>query len=716
MTQVLTPDSGTVNYTYDGAGRKLSDGNGTFTYDGAGHVATASNNNGTYAFAYDHDGRLTQVTEPFSLTLNYSYDNAGNQTQVTDSQNGTTVSTYDSDNFLTRRTYQGQSQTFRVDFANNKEGWNTTLARYSDLAGTTLVATTNSSYDSVGQVTSVLSTDKNGATINKFVYSPDSADRLTSETDTQNGATTTTAYSYDSNGQITAAGGDSYAYDNNGNITGGSYGVTTGNQMSADANWTYSYDKEGNLKEKDTKTGGSSEKWTYTYNPSNELTEANHYTSAGTLDLNVDYKYDAFGEQIEEDVNGTAFAKFGIDGWNSNMARPTGHENMKVWARLDVTSSLINRYLWGDRVDQQLGRVDLGPATPYWTLQDRLGSIRDVIDNNGAVKDDVQYDAFGGMSSETASSYRGWYAYTGRECDTETNLQYNHARWYDAAMCRWISHDPLGFDAGDSNLYRYVKNSPTNATDPSGLQELTEDQLQLLAEFAESNVEIKEKRQIMKDASARILELLPDIRTTAATYHDLVMQKKDFSQVQDDLENQISEVTQYAADVEDAANWIFVERQGRSIAAMAILPDYYVIRELKGYERDADFATRKYTALKGAARGVAHEIYFRYGEDIAMLSDEQLEVNFEAGTQFQPNGAYTDIILDIWDAYAGFRDQAVGWKGVRDEVAEELEEAEMDFVADSSCSSDNSPGGVNMGVCLDSSSSSHNRVGVHGVA
>lgn len=34
-----------------------------------------------------------------------------------------------------------------------------------------------------------------------------------------------------------------------------------------------------------------------------------------------------------------------------------------------------------------------------------------------------------------------------------------------------FSQDPIGFAAGDANLYRYVGNSPTNATDPSGLQE-----------------------------------------------------------------------------------------------------------------------------------------------------------------------------------------------------------------------------------------------------
>src|SRR5262249_47348345 len=33
----------------------------------------------------------------------------------------------------------------------------------------------------------------------------------------------------------------------------------------------------------------------------------------------------------------------------------------------------------------------------------------------------------------------------------------------------WTSQDPLGFAAGDTNLYRYVKNAPTDATDPGGL-------------------------------------------------------------------------------------------------------------------------------------------------------------------------------------------------------------------------------------------------------
>jgi RHS repeat-associated protein len=72
------------------------------------------------------------------------------------------------------------------------------------------------------------------------------------------------------------------------------------------------------------------------------------------------------------------------------------------------------------------------------------------------------------VTSESNSPNGDRYAYTGRERDVETGLQYNRARYYDPATGRWISQDPLGFDAGDSNLYRYVNNNPTLATDPSG--------------------------------------------------------------------------------------------------------------------------------------------------------------------------------------------------------------------------------------------------------
>lgn len=41
---------------------------------------------------------------------------------------------------------------------------------------------------------------------------------------------------------------------------------------------------------------------------------------------------------------------------------------------------------------------------------------------------------------------------------------------YDPTIGRWLSQDPTGLEP-DVNPYRYVGNSPTNATDPSGLQQ-----------------------------------------------------------------------------------------------------------------------------------------------------------------------------------------------------------------------------------------------------
>lgn len=42
---------------------------------------------------------------------------------------------------------------------------------------------------------------------------------------------------------------------------------------------------------------------------------------------------------------------------------------------------------------------------------------------------------------------------------------------YSPTQGRFITTDPIGFQAGDVNLYRFVGNHPTNATDPSGLAE-----------------------------------------------------------------------------------------------------------------------------------------------------------------------------------------------------------------------------------------------------
>ena len=63
--------------------------------------------------------------------------------------------------------------------------------------------------------------------------------------------------------------------------------------------------------------------------------------------------------------------------------------------------------------------------------------------------------------------------FTGRENDSgagpfEGDLYYNRARYYSPVLQRFMSQDPIGFGGGDTNLYAYATNSPTNLGDPTG--------------------------------------------------------------------------------------------------------------------------------------------------------------------------------------------------------------------------------------------------------
>jgi RHS repeat-associated protein len=74
--------------------------------------------------------------------------------------------------------------------------------------------------------------------------------------------------------------------------------------------------------------------------------------------------------------------------------------------------------------------------------------------------------------STRVSSLFGWlYLHQGGRLDSATGLYYFRNRDYSPTLGRWMQQDPLGYDAGDSNLYRDVNDGPTNATDSSGLEE-----------------------------------------------------------------------------------------------------------------------------------------------------------------------------------------------------------------------------------------------------
>ena len=50
-----------------------------------------------------------------------------------------------------------------------------------------------------------------------------------------------------------------------------------------------------------------------------------------------------------------------------------------------------------------------------------------------------------------------------------TGLYHTWARYYSPGLQRFLSEDPLGIGGGDTDLFPYVHNSPTNMIDPLGL-------------------------------------------------------------------------------------------------------------------------------------------------------------------------------------------------------------------------------------------------------
>jgi len=145
------------------------------------------------------------------------------------------------------------------------------------------------------------------------------------------------------------------------------------------------------------------------------------------------------------------------------------------------SGTLTERWLTNPTaLDQYFASVS-SSGTVEWLLTDNLGSIREVVSTSGSALDKITYGAFGNILSQTNSSYAPRFLYAGGEWDGNLGLYHFGARWDDPVDGRWVSQDPLGFGGGDSNLYRYAGNRPTNQTDPTGLylDKRTDEQLHI---------------------------------------------------------------------------------------------------------------------------------------------------------------------------------------------------------------------------------------------
>ncbi len=466
----------TRTYGYDAAGRTTSDmwkssggstiQTNTYTYDANGNQLTANNSNANYTLGYDNLNRVVSVSGPFGVTQAFAYDAADNRLTATDNQGGATTSTYDNLNRLSSRIL-AVSGTNAV-----KAVWTYTAASDADTqsrsawvsgawsaAGSTVTTT-----DPLARTTALVHKNAAGATVGGSSYAYDSGDRITSQT--INGTTQT--FGYDGLDQVTNNNGATVSYDKSGNRTTSGYVVGAGNRVTSDGVWSYTYDNNGAVIGK----SKSGEAWAYTYDLNGQMTSASKSaTVGGTVTDSVAYAYDAWGNRVSRVQTGTTSSteRYVVDGWDTAKGKAAGTENFDTTIDLNSSNAVTARRVFGAGFDNAVARRDSSGAVT-WYGADALGSVRQVFDNSGAVTGSRVFDGFG-VVTVTSGTGLDRYAYTGTVTDPLTGLVGDNARVYDPTTGRWLSPDPSGFAAGDANLYRYLGNSPTGLTDPSGLVE-----------------------------------------------------------------------------------------------------------------------------------------------------------------------------------------------------------------------------------------------------
>jgi RHS repeat-associated protein len=113
-------------------------------------------------------------------------------------------------------------------------------------------------------------------------------------------------------------------------------------------------------------------------------------------------------------------------------------------------------------------------------LTDNQGTVRDLAVYNTqtgvtSVANHRVYDSFGTLESQTNAAVDCLFGFTGLPYDEASGTYVTPTRRYAPATGAWLGPDPTGLSAGDTNLCRYVGNSPTNATDPGGLEPVVPD-------------------------------------------------------------------------------------------------------------------------------------------------------------------------------------------------------------------------------------------------
>jgi RHS repeat-associated protein len=417
----------------------------------------------TVSMAYDLANRLTSTTASSpsvpAQSISYTYDLNGNRLTMTDPQGGGTSYVYDNLNRLTSLTNPSSTTTV---FAYDALGRRTSTTHANGVV-------TTYSYDAASQLLSLVH-QLGATTVNSFSYTYDRVGNRKTKAD-KNG---TASYTYDTLNRLVEAINplptnplESFTYDPVGNRTtsnqNGASIFNVANQLLEDSAFTYLYDNNGNLTLKTSKTGGPLT--SYEYDAENKLVRA---IVNGTT---ANYKYDGLGRRVEKEVISV-----------STTVTRYIYDNEDILLELDGSNNIAARYTHGPGIDEPLVMEKGG--TSFFYHADGLGSITEITDAAGALKQQYTYSSFGKIESQLDPNFIQPYTFTAREFDPETGLYYLRNRTYDPSTGTFVQEDPI-LHAGSPtvpyllpSLLRdpltlqgraYVNNNPQLLTDPLGI-------------------------------------------------------------------------------------------------------------------------------------------------------------------------------------------------------------------------------------------------------